>query len=302
VTSEFDLLLLGIQNSFSIEAFQKDLAFHVISSSDLPKKVIGDKYRIEQVLKNILNNAIKFTESGKIELFVNMKSRNELRFKIVDTGIGIPGIKLENLFEKFYQVDSSYTKKFAGAGLGLAISKKLVELMGGKIRVESEIGKGSSFSFTIKIEIPKTDLTDDERIKLDNNIKLTNQNKQLKILLAEDDKLNSKSIIFNLKKKGYQIIHAKNGYEVLSFLKTEPFDIILMDIQMPEMDGIEATRIIRDSVTECFNPNIPIIALTAYAMKGDKEKFLKAGMDHYVTKPIDFDSLVEKINQGILEK
>jgi PAS domain S-box-containing protein len=163
---EFDLLLLGIQNTFSIEAFQKDLAFHVISSSNLPKKVIGDKYRIEQVLKNILNNAIKFTESGKIELFVTMKSRNELRFKIVDTGIGIPGIKLENLFEKFYQVDSSYTKKFAGAGLGLAISKKLVELMGGKIRVESEIGKGSSFSFTIKIEIPKNDLTDDERVKL----------------------------------------------------------------------------------------------------------------------------------------
>ena len=294
---EFEILMLGIQNTFSIQASQKDLAFHIISSSNIPKQVIGDKYRIEQVIKNLLNNAIKFTESGKIELFVKMKSSNELLFKVVDTGIGIPDNKLESLFEKFYQVDSSYTKKFAGAGLGLAISKKLVELMGGKISVKSEIGKGSSFSFTIKIDIPKTDLTDNQMIKLDKKLKLTNRNKPLKILLAEDDKLNSRSIIFNLKKKGYQIIHAKNGYEVLSFLKTEPFDIILMDIQMPEMDGIETTRIIRNSGTEHFNPNIPIIALTAYAMKGDQEKFLNAGMDNYLTKPIEIDYLVEKIHQ-----
>jgi uncharacterized protein (TIGR02285 family) len=294
---DFDMLLLEIQNNITITAAQKDLAFHIIASSNLPKQVIGDKYRIEQVIKNLLNNAIKFTESGKIELFVQMKSKNELLFKVVDTGIGIPENKLEGLFEKFYQVDSSYTKKYAGAGLGLAISKKLVTLMGGKIEVQSEIGKGSSFQFTIKMNHPETDLADEPNIKLDKKGILKNNNKPLKILLAEDDPLNSKSIIFHLEKKGYQIIHAVNGYEVLSFLKTEPFDMILMDIQMPEMDGIETTRIIRESESEYFDSNIPIIAFTAYAMQGDKEKFLQTGMDRYVTKPVNIDHLVEIIHQ-----
>jgi PAS domain S-box-containing protein len=294
---DFDMLLLEIQNNITITAAQKDLAFHIIASSNLPKQVIGDKYRIEQVIKNLLNNAIKFTESGKIELFVQMKSKNELLFKVVDTGIGIPENKLEGLFDKFYQVDSSYTKKYAGAGLGLAISKKLVTLMGGKIEVQSEIGKGSSFQFTIKMNHPETDLADEPNIKLDKKGILKNNNKPLKILLAEDDPLNSKSIIFHLEKKGYQIIHAVNGYEVLSFLKTEPFDMILMDIQMPEMDGIETTRIIRESESEYFDSNIPIIAFTAYAMQGDKEKFLQTGMDRYVTKPVNIDHLVEIIHQ-----
>ena len=293
---DFEKSLKNIKNTYSILSNKKNLTFKAIYSSDIPKYLVGDEYRIEQILKNLINNAIKFTESGTIALYVKMKTKNELLFEIKDTGIGIPQDKIEGLFDKFYQIDSSYTKKYAGAGLGLAISKELVELMGGKLWVESELGKGSSFYFALKANIPERNIV--KRFQKDTKpLEGIKAKKCLHILLAEDDELNSKSIMYFLKKEGHRVVHAINGKEVLATLNNEVFDIIIMDIQMPEMDGIETTTIIRTSDSKNYNAKIPIIALTAYAMTGDKEKFLNAGMNDYVTKPVKINNLIEKINQ-----
>jgi len=224
-----------------------------------------------------------------------MKTNNILLFKIKDTGIGIPEEKIKSLFDKFYQVDSSYTKKYMGAGLGLAISKQLVELMGGNIWVKSKVKEGSTFYFTLKADIPKTDMVEEYKASAESS-KILKTKQNLNILLAEDDMLNSKTIIYFLKKEGHRVKHATNGIKVLSMLENETFDIILMDIQMPEMDGIEATKKIRNSDFEKFDPEIPIIALTAYAMSGDKEIFLNSGMDDYATKPVKINDLIAKIN------
>jgi len=291
---DFEKLLNNTNKTYSILSSDKKLAFKMTYASNIPKHLVGDEYRIEQILRNLLNNAIKFTETGQIELNISMKTNNELLFEIKDTGIGIPRDKSEGLFEKFYQVDSSYSKKYAGTGLGLSISKELVTLMKGQLWVESEVGKGSSFYFTLNANIPENNLP--KSIQKDTkHIDSVETNKCFNILLAEDDQLNSSSMIYFLKSKGHKVVHANNGKEALECLYQNVFDIILMDIQMPEMDGIETTKIIRNS-EELYN-NIPIIALTAYAMKGDREKFLKAGMNDYASKPIEIDSLIEKINQ-----
>ena len=296
---DFENLLNNINKTYSILASKKRLDFKTIYVSNIPKHLVGDEYRIEQILKNLINNAIKFTESGKVELYISMNTNNELLFEINDTGIGIPHDKIEGLFSKFYQVDSSYTKKYAGAGLGLAISKELVELMEGKLWVESEVGKGSSFYFTLNAIIPENNLLKSVQ-KGTKPLERVETQQCFNILLAEDDKLNSKSMIYFLKRKGHNVVHANNGKEVLDCLQKSDFDIILMDIQMPEMDGIETTNIIRNS--ENLNDNIPIIALTAYAMTGDQEKFLKAGMNDYVSKPVKLDSLIEKMNQLLTKR
>ena len=226
-----------------------------------------------------------------------MKSAtDEVIFEVRDTGIGIPKDKIDGIFNKFYQIDSSYAKRFAGAGLGLTISKELVELMGGKIWVESEVGKSTSFYFSLEADIPEADM-----VALDQKGKMFTEpikhKKSLRILLAEDDELSSQTMTYFLKKEGHTITHVVNGNEVLSALETDVFDIILMDVQMPEMDGVEATKQIRSCDTAKFDPKIPIIALTAYAMRGDKEKFLNAGMNDYATKPVDIDNLFEKMSQ-----
>ena len=295
-----DRLLKRIAKTYSIETTQKGLIFQVMAASNLPKHLVSDEYRIEQVLRNLISNAVKFTEQGKIEVFVKMKSADEVIFEVRDTGIGIPQDKTEGLFDKFYQVDSSYTKKFAGAGLGLAISKELAELMGGEIWAESEVGKGSSFYYTLKAVIPDINSVDLYQ-KSTEFVKPVNPSKNLRILLAEDDLLNSRTMTYFLKKEGHEVTHSVNGNEVLANLKSDIFDIILMDIQMSEMDGIEATKRIRNSDTAKFNSKIPIIALTAYAMRGDREKFLNAGMDDYVTKPVDIDDLLDKISKLVVQ-
>jgi len=295
-----DRLLKRIAKTYSIETTQKGLIFQVMAASNLLKHLVSDEYRIEQILRNLISNAVKFTEQGKIEVFVKMKSADEVIFEVRDTGIGIPQDKTEGLFDKFYQVDSSYTKKFAGAGLGLAISKELAELMGGEIWAESEVGKGSSFYYTLKAVIPDINSVDLYQ-KSTEFVKPVNPSKNLRILLAEDDLLNSRTMTYFLKKEGHEVTHSVNGNEVLANLKSDIFDIILMDIQMSEMDGIEATKRIRNSDTAKFNSKIPIIALTAYAMRGDREKFLNAGMDDYVTKPVDIDDLLDKISKLVVQ-
>ncbi|MBF0449600.1 MAG: response regulator [Candidatus Magnetomorum sp.] len=294
-----DTLMERITKILSGLAFKKKLTCQVLTSPDIPKQMIGADNRIEQILRNLISNAVKFTRQGKIQIFVKMISRDELQFEVKDSGIGIPQDKINRLFDKFYQLDSSYSKEFAGTGLGLAISKEFVELMGGNIWVKSELGTGTSVYFTIKIEIPDITTTQLTQ-KSKGEIESVKSKMPIKILLAEDDVLNSRTMIYYLKRAGHTVTLAVNGNDVLSLLEKDIFDIILMDILMPEMDGIETTKQIRNSTNN--HSQIPIIALTAYAMSGDQEKFLNAGMDEYVTKPVNIETLLLKINQLLYEK
>ena len=268
-------------------------------SPDIPNYLIGDEYRIEQILKNLISNAVKFTDKGHIDVSIEKQPNDELLFKVSDTGIGIPINQQNRIFNKFCQADNSCTKQYSGTGLGLAISKELTELMNGRIWFDSEAGKGSTFYVALKFKH-----SEDQTICLnDQNEAIVNAEeirRSFKILLAEDDELNRESMSYFLKREGHVLTFARNGKEVLKALEEEGFDIILMDIQMPEMGGIEATRQIRASTSSKFNPQMPIIALTAYAMKGDRERFLNAGMNDYITKPVDIDLLMEKINQLVL--
>jgi len=267
-------------------------------SSSIPQNLLGDPGRLKQILTNLTGNAIKFTQRGNVAISVKKHFENGdsigLHFSVSDTGIGISKEELELLFISFSQVDSSYTRKFGGTGLGLAISKQLIEMMGGKIWVESEKGKGSTFNFTIKFNI-------NFNSESDNNPKpiVYSESEPCRILLVEDDKVNQMVVERFLEIKGHKITIANNGKEALDILKNEKFDIILMDINMPEMDGIETTAQIRINETGT-KKHIPIIALTAYALKGDKEKFLSLGMDGYVAKPINRRELIENINRLII--
>lgn len=292
-----DLFVGQISNSATELIREKKVRRRIRVEPGAPERLIGDKFRIGQVLRNLIGNAAKFTEEGVIEISIQRQSNDELLFSVVDTGIGIPEDKQDKLFSKFYQANSSYAKRYSGAGLGLAISKELVELMGGRIWFESEVGKGSAFFFTVPIKI-----SDEEEMVVSENVSPKREVKRpagtVKLLLAEDEGLNLKSMTYMLEKKGYHITPAVNGIEVLEALEAGgDFDVILMDVQMPEMDGVEATKRIRNSESEKYDPRIPIIALTAFAMEGDKENFLKSGMNDYVSKPVDFDILEEKINR-----
>ena len=291
----FDSLIERLNQTLISLSNKKRISTQIKTSPDIPMYLIGDEYRIEQILKNLISNAVKFTEKGHVNVSIEKKSNGEILFKVSDTGIGIPEKQQENLFDKFYQADSSYSKKHAGTGLGLAICKELIKLMDGKIWFESELEKGSDFYFTLNLEVfdNKNIHEIDQNKPVADNIK--NSSKSLKILLVEDDELNRKSMSFFLKKAGHLITYANNGKEALAVLEAEDIDLILMDIQMPVMDGIETTKRIRASTSDKFNPQMPIIALTACAMREDRGKFIASGMNDYVSKPVDFDLLLEKM-------
>ena len=291
VESVFDLLKVQTQ--------AKNLDFTYYYPSGLPTMFLGDVTRIRQILVNLLGNAIKFTERGKVTLTIsNYQINGEqldhnygLQFAIKDTGIGIPLERQNLLFQSFSQVDASTNRKYGGTGLGLAISKLLAEMMGGQMWVESEIGKGSTFYFTIVVprviespQINPTKIT----ASLDANL---GKNKPLKILLAEDNQVNQKVALFTLQRLGYRADVAANGLEVIEALKRQDYDVILMDMQMPEMDGLEATKWIREHHPQGQQPHI--IAMTANAMEGDRQICLDAGMNDYLSKPVKLDSLLQ---------
>ena len=276
-------------------ATRKKLKLVYAIEKGTPSVVVGDITRLRQILVNLLNNAIKFTEEG--DIVVNIRSRgtennqHELVFRIRDKGIGIPEDKIGKLFESFSQVDSSTTRKYGGTGLGLAISRELAEKMGGTMWVESEEGKGSTFFFTILVEEAK-EIKPKEKTKIDFAL---GERNPLRILLAEDNLINQKVAQKLLERLGYSIDIAKNGIEALDALKKEKYDVVFMDIQMPEMDGDEATKHIRENFTLEKQPYI--IAMTAHALEGDREKYIARGMDDYISKPISVEALI-----GALEK
>lgn len=253
-----------------------------------------------QILTNFVSNAVKFTEQGSVTVSVEKCSDGKIMFKVSDTGIGLPQDAHHRLFEKFYQADSSYTRQYQGAGLGLSISKELVERMGGTIGCESQPGTGSAFYFILDLtacdstsadsvhgaSLPEPEPEPDPSVQ-----------QGLKILLAEDDVLSREVMTHFLESAGHTVTEAENGNKVLKALEQDFFDIILMNVQMPEMDGVEATKTIRNATSHRFDPHIPIIALTAYAMAGDREQLIKTGMNDYLSKPVDFNALSRTISR-----
>ncbi len=262
----------------------------------IPEILAGDASRIRQVLVNLLSNAVKFTDKGKIAVSIQADQREdesyEILFSVKDTGIGISRDILGGLFQPFSQADASTSRKYGGTGLGLAISKKLVELMGGRIWAESEEGEGSIFYFTISTYVP-----DHPSKKVKPSIVYLSEAKackDLRILLAEDNLVNQRMALLMLKKLGYKADPVADGQEVLQALERQPYDIILMDVQMPEMDGIEATKEIRRRWPD-GGPKI--IAVTAHALKGDRERCLESGMDEYISKPVQIGELAKVLKK-----
>jgi signal transduction histidine kinase/CheY-like chemotaxis protein/HPt (histidine-containing phosphotransfer) domain-containing protein len=279
-------LVDGVVSLLSARAIAKEIDLSMTLSPVMPIWLRGDPTRLRQILFNLIGNAIKFTEHGDVDVSnshrVNADGSLELRFDIRDSGIGISDDARAKLFTRFNQADSSTTRKFGGTGLGLAICKQLVELMGGEIGVNSEPGRGSTFYFTIRCKLGEQP-TVVETVDADGSIALGNR--KLRILVAEDNSVNQLFIKMLLGKSGHYVDVVGDGAEAVEAVKKVHYDLILMDIQMPEMDGPTATRVIRQ--LERPVGNIPIIALTANAMLGQREQYLAAGMDDYVTKPVD---------------
>jgi len=287
-------MINNIANIIEFKATEKSLDFKINYDETTPNNLYGDKLRISQVLINLLNNAVKFTSSGFVK--INITNKDDIfRFEIIDSGIGMTPAQQEKLFQSFSQADATTTRKYGGSGLGLSISKQLVELMDGKIWVESKKDIGSTFSFELTLPKAKNNIT------IQNKTETTQEDiqtlKDSKILLVEDNQINQEIIIGLLENSGLNIDIANNGKEGIELFEKKNYELILMDIQMPIMDGIEATRIIRE-----VNKEIPIIALTANAMKEDIEKTQSVGMNEHLNKPIDVEILYETLLKYISKK
>lgn len=297
-------VIKDITNILKVKAEEKGLMFSTTIDNDVPTRFNGDSYRLKQVILNLASNAIKFTNSGSVNInvkFVRKEGdKNRIEFIIIDTGIGINDEKRSKLFKSFSQIDASTTKQYGGTGLGLAISKKLTEMMSGDIGVDSKIGEGSTFWFNVLFDNINKDAEYDIEETTNHHFEYR---KGLKVLLAEDNIVNQKIAIFNLKQLGFEIVVSPNGDDAVNKFKNETFDLVLMDIQMPIMNGYDASMEIR-RVEENMNGNhhIPIIALTANAMKGDMERCISAGMDAYLSKPFKPNDLLFILKEFISSK
>ena len=289
-----DILIRSTSDLFSLSAKTQGLSFHIRIDPDVPRDLRGDPGRILQILMNLLSNALKFTPKGQILVTVSLQKlldeKMDIRFQVHDTGIGISEKVKNKLFSPFSQGDNSTARKYGGTGLGLSISKSLVDLMGGQIGVESQEGKGSDFWFVISLEKAQNPIQSPvEETSLQPLTSETSESKgPLRILVAEDNATNQKVMLKFFEKIGCRADAFANGKEILQILEKRSYDIIFMDCQMPEMDGYEATRKIREKESITGKPRVPIVALTANALSGDREKCILAGMDDYLSKPVDF--------------
>ncbi|HLP62699.1 MAG TPA: ATP-binding protein [Candidatus Deferrimicrobium sp.] len=309
------ILIKTAVETFTTTAAEKGIALNCHIGPEVPDWLIGDSSRLRQVIVNLIHNAVKFTEKGEVLVTVNRESESPdktvLFFSVADTGIGIPKDKLENVFEGFTQVDGSLTRRFGGTGLGLAISKEIVGSLGGTIKLESELGIGSRFYFNLPFKKSNQTELDGSVSPAPTGIDETTavsepavnvMNKKIRILLAEDHKINRKLVVALAMKKGWEIMEVTNGRAAVDavidneYHMKEFFDLILMDVQMPVMDGLEATKEIR----KCNElKNTPIIALTAHAISGDRERFLEVGMTDYISKPINYREFYKTIERYI---
>jgi PAS domain S-box-containing protein len=287
-----------------LHATDKGLTLAAEVDGSVPRVVAGDPGRLRQVLVNLVANAVKFTETGGVTVSITRASGAadsapgtplDLEFAVADTGIGIPRKKRRAIFKSFLQADDSITRKHGGTGLGLAICKLLVELMGGTLDVESVEGEGSTFSFTARFAVGDPAAVERERATAD----AAAPRPGLRVLLADDNALNRSLALDLLAEKGYRTTAVENGAQALEAVKREHFDLVLMDVQMPVMDGITATRAIRDPGSGALDPDVPIVALTAHALKGDRERFLAAGMTDYIAKPIRIDTFYATVAAAV---
>jgi two-component system, sensor histidine kinase len=300
---DIKILIEDIIRAHSPRAVGKDLELNYSFSSTIPQYLIGDPKRLRQILDNLICNAVKFTDAGEVN--VSLKKMNassekeiDLKISVSDTGIGIADNELPLLFQSFSQIENTYTKKHSGTGLGLIISKQLAEMMGGRIEVESTKGKGSTFSLLVTLSEGK--IVQQKNSTLPQIIKAENP---LNILLVEDNIINQRVINKMLNEFGHRVCTADNGLEAINCYENDTFDVILMDIQMPKMNGIEAAQ--KLLALERGKKHTPIIAMTAYALPGDKEKFLSCGIDEYISKPIKMEDLyylLKNVSSGALFK
>ncbi len=281
----------SVMELFEAPAKQKCLELNFVIDEQLPPKLLGDEARLRQIFFNLVGNAIKFTEKGRVlieasPLTLPGKSPAKVLFMVQDTGVGIPPDRLKDIFEPFVQAEGSYTRRFQGAGLGLSIVRKLVGILSGDISIDSAPGEGTTVYLSLPFKLPSAGqgLIASPQPNAQPTVET-----RLRVLFAEDDKISLLSGKKMLEKSGYVVTTAVDGQEALQRLSEQAFDLILMDIQMPVMDGVEATKLIRASGASYAD--IPIIAMTAYAMAGDKEKFLAAGMNDYISKPADITEL-----------
>jgi two-component system CheB/CheR fusion protein len=287
----------SVMDIFGFLGKQKGLEVGFALDARLPSDLVGDAARLRQILLNLASNAVKFTDSGSVRLDASAASDPgvspvRVAFTVSDTGRGISQDQQGRIFEPFIQVDGSSTRDQGGAGLGLAIVKRLTDLMGGEIGVKSVPGQGTTMRLTLPFALvaQPTDAViaapaPEAAVR------------KLRVLLAEDDQISQTAIRLMLEKAGHKATVAQNGREALSLLAAGNFDLILMDIQMPVLDGLEAIRAIREGKAQGENPGIPIIAMTAYAMTGDREKFLAAGMDGYIAKPVVLEALIDIVEK-----
>ncbi|MCD6260033.1 MAG: response regulator [Helicobacteraceae bacterium] len=303
---EFDLFktIEDIVSIIEFKLHEKNLELIVSYDTAISKDIYGDHLRLSQILTNLLSNAVKFTQEGKISLYISKVSPKKYRFEISDTGIGLTQEEQNKLFQSFSQADASTTRKYGGTGLGLTISKQLVELMNGKIWVESEYGVGSRFIFEIELEeknkLKNPTISAHKTVSIDNVSEENLSNNQAQalsfegksILLVEDNKINQEIIIGLLEETNINVDIASNGQEAVELFEhnRDKYHLILMDLQMPIMDGYEATKIIREE-----NKEIPIVALTANAMQGDMEKTKAVGMQEHLNKPIEVEKLYDTL-------
>ncbi len=291
-------LIKNIAFTLGIRAKEKQIAFNAHVDEVLPEYIIGDSVRLSQILWNLGGNAVKFTEKGSVNLDVSIKSQNSeatcITFTIKDSGIGIPQERLSVIFDPFVQADVSTTRKYGGTGLGLNIAKKLVDLQGGTIDAESKLGGGSTFSFTIEFKKYNAQLQEETQVAVGK----TKDLKGLNVLFVEDNKVNQRVGERTLVKWGANVAIAENGKIAINMLNEKSYDLILMDLQMPEMDGVEATQYIRKSMKLPVS-QIPIIAMTASAYRGEYNKCIEAGMNDYLSKPFKPEELYSMITNLI---
>lgn len=283
---------------FTPLAEKKGIKLSCFVAKDVPRNLMGDAGRLRQILVNLVGNAVKFTDMGMVRVETTLAPDQtftpgapaRLCFSVQDTGIGIPQDKLGAIFDSFTQADGSTSRRYQGTGLGLAIFKHLVEMMGGEVAVRSEEGRGSAFTFTLPLLPVEAGYEKAPEAAVEATVL-----PPLHILLAEDNPVNQIFISELLEQQGHTVITAHTGRRAVKALKEREVDVVLMDIQMPEMDGIEATRIIRQSGNGTAKRDVPIIALTAHALKGDRERFLKAGMNDYLSKPVGLEELTASL-------
>ncbi len=293
----------AVVDTFSQLAQEKglDLEFHI--DDRMPPLLVGDEARLRQILFNLVGNALKFTERGRVTVEaspLHVRDDGSLRalFTVSDTGIGIAPHLFADIFEPFVQAEAAYTRRFQGAGLGLAIVRRLVPLLGAALDIDSAEGEGTTVYLSLPLRRPLAERASESG----EAVAAPGRDRPVKVLLAEDDEENLFYGMAALQKAGCRATPARNGQEALRLLAAEPFDLILMDVQMPVMDGVAATKAIRCGACGEASKNIPIIAMTAYAMPDDKAKFLAAGMDAYLAKPMDMHALRDAIHNTVSER